>query len=121
MINDSPKWAVFILERIKHGKIFLDGNEIGVHGLFHIERVNITLKAGNIFYPIVAKPVEGYTFAFWLSSATTGWIGSTYIDTPTSSTTNIWISYPNGSALDAQANGVNIVSAFAVYIKNSVA
>ena len=99
----------------------LNNQIIGMHGLFHSERVDKIVKAQTIVYPIAAPTVEGYTFAFWLSSATTGWVGSTYIDDVTSSSANIWVAYPNGSDLDAKANGINAVSAFAVYIKNPVA
>lgn len=94
---------------------------IGMHGLFHIEKVEKTVKAQTISYPIVAPTVEGYTFAFWVSSATKGWIGSIYIENPTNSSSNIWVAYPNGSDLDARANGYNTVTASAIYIKNSVA
>ena len=89
-----------------------------MHGFFHIETVNKTVKAQTIQYPIVAPTVEGYQFVFWLSSATVQWVGSTYIDDPTYHSSNIWIAYPNGSDLDARANGYNAVTAFAVYIKN---
>lgn len=99
----------------------LNNQIIGMHGLFHIERVDKTVKAQTFQYPIVAPAVEGYQFVFWLSSATTNWVGSTYIDNITSSSADIWIAYLSSSDLNAQANGINAVSAFAVYIKNSVA
>lgn len=91
------------------------------HGLFHIETVDKTVKAQTIQYPIVAPTVEGYQFVFWLSSATVRWVGSTYIDDPTYYSPSIWIAYPQISNLDEQANGVNLVRGFAVYIKNPVA
>lgn len=92
-----------------------------LHGLFHIERVDKTVKAQTTKYQIVAPTVEGYQFLFWLSSATVNWIGSTYIDDPTYYSPSIWIAYPQNSNLDAKANGVNLVRGFAVYIKNPVA
>lgn len=99
----------------------LNNQIIGMHGLFHIERVDKTIKAKTIDYPIVAPAVEGYQFVFWVSSATTNWVGSTYIDNATSSSANIWIAYPSSSDLVAQVNGYTLVTAFAVYIKNPVA
>lgn len=102
-------------------RMFADGKEIGVHGLFHLEQVDNIVRAKTISYPIVAKPVEGYTFVFWLHPRTEGWVGSTYIDGPNMSKANIWISNPASDGLNIFANGVNSVSAFAVYIKNSVA
>ena len=92
-----------------------------MHGFFHIEKVDKTVKAQTIQYPIVAPTVEGYQFVFWLSSATIQWVGSTYIDDPTYHSPSIWVAYPQNSDLDAQANGVNLVRGFAVYIKNPVA
>lgn len=104
-------------------RFFADGDELlcrkDLMKLFHIERVNKTVKAQTIQYPIVAPTVEGYQFLFWLSSATVNWIGSTYIDDPTYYSPSIWIAYPQSSNL--LANGTNIVRGFAVYIKNSVA
>lgn len=102
-------------------RLFEDGNEIGVHGLFHFERVDRIITAKNIYYPIVAKPVEGYKFALWLSPTTTGWAGSTYLEDPTNPSSKIWVAYPVGPALDVIANGGYKVSAFAVYIKDYIA
>lgn len=99
----------------------LSNQIIGMHGLFHIEKVDKTVKAQTIQYQIEAPTVEGYKFMFWLSSATVRWIGSTYIDDPTYYSPSIWVAYPQNSDLDAQANGVNLVRGFAVYIKNPVA
>lgn len=99
----------------------LSNQIIGMRGLFHIERVDKTIKAKTIQYPIAAPAVEGYQFVFWLSSATVNWIGSTYIDDPTYHSPSIWVAYPSSSDLNVQANGVNLVRGFAVYIKNPVA
>ena len=124
--NDNPATTDSILvgnqdnglKRTTLGKLV---DMFAVHGLFHFEKVEDIVQAKTINYPIAAKPVDGYTFAFWLSPSTAGWTGSTYIDTPTSSAANIWIAYPTGSGLDSLANGANKVAAFAVYVKNSVA
>lgn len=130
-----PRGSLFFANlKLEHGSVATDwcpnyadyyddlNNQIiGMHGLFHSEKVDKIVKAQTISYSIAAPTVEGYTFIFWLNSATTGWVGSTYIDIPTNSSSNIWVAYPNGSDLDANANGYNTVTAFAVYIKNSVA
>lgn len=95
-----------------------------VHGLLHFEQVNSVLKDGNTTnYPITAPDVSGYRFAFWLSPSTTGWVGSTYIDTPTSKNANIWIAYPDKGSdyLNASVNGSTSVSSIAVYVNNSIA
>lgn len=101
----------------------LSNQIIGMRGLFHTERVDKTLKAQTIQYPIAAPAVEGYQFVFWLSSATVNWIGSTYIDTPNSKNTNIWIAYPDKDSdyFNSSVNGSTFVSAFAVYVNNSIA
>lgn len=101
----------------------LSNQIIGMRGLFHIERVDKTIKAKTIQYPIAAPAVEGYQFVFWLSSATVNLIGSTYIDTPNSKNTNIWIAYPDKDSdyFNSSVNGSTSVSAFAVYVNNSIA
>lgn len=99
----------------------LNNQIAGMRGLFHIEKVDKTVKAQTIRYRIEAPTVEGYKFMFWLSSATIQWVGSTYIDDPTYYNPSIWVAYPQNSDLDVQANGANLVRGFAVYIKNPVA
>lgn len=124
--NDNPATTDSILvgnkdnglKRTTLGKL---GEMFAVHGLIHIERLDKLVEANTFQYAISAPNVEGYKFAFWLNSASTGWLASTYIDMPYQPNTNIWIVYPNGDDLNAQANGNNSVSAFAVYIKNEVA
>ncbi|NRN84115.1 hypothetical protein [Lactobacillus helveticus] len=128
--NDNPATTDSILvgnadngvKRTTLGKL---GDMFAVHGLFHIERVDQIIKSNTRSYPIEAKSVEGYQFAFWLSPTTTNWSGSVAIENSTQSSSNIWIDYPdmyNGSsALDNFVNGQAAVTAFAVYIKNSVA
>lgn len=92
-----------------------------VHGLFHFESVTTMVKAQTASYPIEAPTVEGYKFAFWLSTATVGWMGATYIESPTSQQNQIWIVNTPDSDLSVIANGNNRITAIAVYIKNSVA
>lgn len=127
--NNTPNSEIDLcLPKIELGSIatqwcpnYADYYDDLMPGFFHIETVDKTVKAQTIQYPIAAPTVEGYQFVFWLSSITVQWVGSTYIDTPTSSSANIWIAYPQNSDLDAKANGVNLVRGFAVYIKNPVA
>ena len=92
-----------------------------VHSLLHFEQISTLFKAQTINYSIEAPDIEGYQFAFWLSSSTAGWTGSTYIDSPTSKNANIWIANPSNADLSPFANGQNCLTATAVYIKNSVA
>lgn len=124
--NDNPATTDSILvgnednglKRTTLGKL---ADMFAVHGLLQFKTVSSVLQAQTINYPITAPTVDGYTFAFWLNSSTTGWIGSTYIELPTNQSTNIWVAYPTGDGLSPFANGANILSATAVYIKNSVA
>lgn len=128
--NDNPATTDSILvgnqdnglKRTTLGKLT---DMFAVHGLFHIERVDQIIKSKTAQYPIEAKSVEGYQFAFWLSPTPTQWSGSISIEDSTKSSSSIWINYPNlsqdSSALDSYANGRSAVTAFAVYIKSSVA
>lgn len=109
------------VKRTTLGKL---GDLFAVHGLLHFEQVNSVLKDENtIKYPITAPDVSGYRFAFWLSSSTIGWVGSTYIDTPNSKNANIWIVYPEKGSdrLNTSVNGNDAVSSIAVYVNNSIA
>lgn len=124
--NDNPATTDSILvgnadngvKRTTLGKL---GDMFAVHGLLHIERVDSIVQANTLNYPIVAKPVEGYTFAFWATSLSSYWIAPTYIEDPTIPSTTIWVAFPDGSNLQVTANGNTKVSAIAVYVKNSVA
>ena len=116
--------------KLEHGPVatdwcpnYADYYDDLMRGLFHTERVDKTLKAQTIQYPIEAPTVEGYQFVFWLSPSTAGWVGSTYIDTPNSKNASIWIAYPDKDSdyLKASVNGSTAVSSIAVYIKNPVA
>lgn len=125
--NDNPATTDSILignndngvKRTTLGKL---SDMFSVHGLLHMEHVDTTVKAQTIQYPIQAPTVNGYQFAFWLSSASEGWVGSTYIDYLDSATeANIWISSPSSDGLGAFTNGKCFLRAIAVYIKSSVA
>ena len=68
-------------------------------------------KASGSSVAISAPTVSGYSFLCWISSATSGWVGATYVQNITSQNTNIWVAAPNGS-------GTGNVIAFALYVKN---
>lgn len=68
-------------------------------------------KASGSHVSISAPTVNGYSFLCWISSATSGWVGATYVQTITSQNTNIWVAAPNLS-------GTGDVIAFALYVKN---
>lgn len=124
--NDNPATTDSILvgnkdnglKRTTLGKL---ADMFSVHGLFQFQKVNSLIQAQTIQYPVKAPAVEGYQFAFWLSPSTIGWTGATYIETPTDSSTNIWITSPSADGVSAFVKSGNYVSATAVYIKNSVA
>lgn len=125
--NDNPATTDSILvgnqdnglKRTTLGKL---GDLFAVHSLLHFEQVDTPLQAQTIKYPIQAPTVEGYQFVFWLSPASEGWVGSTYIDYVNSEkAANIWISNPSSDGLSTFVNGKTFVRAIAVYIKSSVA
>lgn len=68
-------------------------------------------KASGSSVAISAPTVSGYSFLCWISSATSGWVGATYVQNITSANTNIWVAAPNLS-------GTGDVIAFALYVKN---
>ncbi|OXC15453.1 hypothetical protein [Lactobacillus crispatus] len=124
--NNNPATTDSILVGNKHNGLKRTslGNladMFAVHGLFHIEQLKSLLKKQTDHYEINAPTVEGYRFAFWLAPTTIGWMGATYIERPDMPSSAIWMAYPQGDELDNLVNGNNSVSAFAVYIKNSVA
>lgn len=124
--NDNPATTDSILvgnqdnglKRTTLGKL---ADMFAVHGLFQFKQVTSLITAKNTGYSIEAPTVDGYQFVFWLSSSTIGWMGTTYVEEPTSQNTKIWVTYPASDSISTFANGSNVVSAYAVYIKNSVA
>ncbi|WP_301049777.1 hypothetical protein [Lactobacillus intestinalis] len=127
--NDNPATTDSILvgnkenglKRTTVGKL---GDMFAVHGLFHYENVYATLTDPKTqSYNIVAPDVEGYTFAFWLSSASNGSTFSSYVEHPLNKQTKVWIPL-DVVQLPYFANYINgntRIELAAVYIKNSVA
>lgn len=125
--NDNPATTDSILvgnqengvKRTTLGKI---GDMFAVHGLIHLEKTTTVLKADTYAYDISAPTVDGYTFAFWLTCVPTdGWAGSAYVAEPTWSSTQLYIAYPTGSALNVNVGNSNSLHAYALYVKSSVA
>lgn len=69
-------------------------------------------KAQGSSASLTAPSVSGYTFLHWIDSATTGWIGGTYIEDVSTSSTKIWVSSSTTSS------GTGSVNAWALYVQN---
>lgn len=69
-------------------------------------------KAQGSSASVTAPSVSGYTFLHWIDSATTGWIGGTYIEDVSASSTKVWVSASSASS------GTGSVNAWALYVKN---
>lgn len=68
--------------------------------------------------PIQAPEVAGYTFVFWVSSATLGSVRPSYVEGPNVPSTKVWIYYAQGedpSTLDPIKIGLE-----AVYVKSEL-
>lgn len=68
--------------------------------------------------PIQAPDVPGYTFVFWVSSATIGSIRPTYVEGPNQSSTKVWIYYAPGE--DATSIAPVKIGLEAVYVKSEL-
>ena len=74
-----------------------------------------TVTVGKVFGSYVslsAPSVSGYTFLCWVGSATTGWVGATYIESMNSASTRIWVS------ASTESSGTGSVNAWALYVQN---
>lgn len=74
-----------------------------------------TVTVGKIFGSYVslsAPSVSGYTFLCWVGSATTGWVGGTYIESMNSASTRIWV------CASTESSGTGGVNAWALYVQN---
>lgn len=74
-----------------------------------------TVTVGKVFgsYASLSAPsVSGYTFLCWVGSATTGWVGGTYIESMNSASTRIWVS------ASTESSGTGSVNAWALYVQN---
>ena len=126
--NDSPATTDSVLignskDGLKRTSIGAIGNLFAVKGLFHFKKLSVhTVPDPNTatspirsIKGVTAPDVPGYTFAFWLSSATSGDIYSSYVEDPMNKVTNIWLRITPGKT-DAV-----YVHVTAVYVKSTVA
>lgn len=127
--NDNPATTDSVLignstDGLKRTSVGAIGNLFAVKGLFHFE--TLTLHAGPNSNATAGAPytsclgctapdVPGYTFEFWLSSATAGDIYPSYVDNPTNKVANVWLDILNGSTKAIY------VTVTAVYVKSTVA
>lgn len=68
--------------------------------------------------PIQAPNVPGYTFAFWLSSATLGSVRPSYVEGPNQASTKVWIYYAQSE--DIASIGPIKIGLEAVYVKSEM-
>lgn len=68
--------------------------------------------------PIQAPDVPGYTFAFWVSSATIGSIRPSYVEGPNQASTRVWIYYAPSE--DIAGAGPIKIGLEAVYVKSEM-
>lgn len=68
--------------------------------------------------PIQAPEVAGYTFAFWISSATLGAVRPTYVEGPNVPATKVWIYYVPGE--DVASIAPIKIALEAVYVKSEL-
>lgn len=79
--------------------------------LFRFKTVGGILPSEGIDHVAIEAPdIDGYTFVFWLNSASVGNVNSSYVETPTAKSTNIWA---NGSKNEwFQSTAVYVKSGF---------
>lgn len=59
--------------------------------LFKFKNVGGYLPAEGISHIAIEAPdIDGYTFVFWLNSASVGRVNSSYVEKPNYKSTNIW-------------------------------
>lgn len=79
--------------------------------LFKFKTVGGKLPAdGTSHVAIEAPDIDGYTFVFWLNSASIGAVNSSYVETPTDKSTNIWATGSNNEWF--QSTAVYVKSGF---------
>ena len=64
------------------------------------------------YVSLSAPSVSGYTFLCWIGSATTGWVGGTYIESMNSASTVVWV------CASTESSGTGDVNAWALYVEN---
>ncbi|MCG0810338.1 hypothetical protein IMAU10576_02469 [Lactiplantibacillus plantarum] len=124
--NDNPATTDSVLignstDGLKRTSVGAIGNLFSVKGLFHFETVtgqtDPTQKAlgANRIVTISAPAVPGYSFAFWLNSATIDNTMPSYVDIPNVPQSHVWVEFP-----DSWTTPVKIMVT-AVYVKSTVA
>lgn len=68
--------------------------------------------------PIQAPNVPGYTFAFWVSSATIGSVRPSYVEGPNQASTKVWLYYAPSE--DIASAGPIKIGLEAVYVKSEM-
>lgn len=133
--NNNPATTDSVLignsqDGLKRTTLGTIGNMFSVHKALHFEQVgnNANTAASQITnpaatnvdcsYPIEAPSVPGYSFACWVNSTTNGFISSSYIASPLSSSATVWLhNAPVGPIKSSSTS----VTAVAMYVKNELA
>lgn len=124
--NDNPATTDSVLignstDGLKRTTVGAIGNLFSVKGLFHLETVTgqtnptLTDPGANKRVGITAPNVPGYSFAFWLSSATIDNVMPNYVDYPNVQQASVWVDTPDGTKTPVK------VMVNAVYVKSTVA
>lgn len=124
--NDNPATTDSVLignstDGLKRTTVGAIGNLFSVKGLFHLETVTgqtnptLTDPGANKNVGITAPDVPGYSFAFWLSSATIDTVMPNYVDYPNVQQAHVWVDTPNEMSTPVK------VMVTAVYVKSTVA
>lgn len=69
-------------------------------------------------YAIEAPSVPGYSFVCWINSATNGFISSSYVASPLSSSATVWL---HNAPVGPIKSSSNSVTAVAMYVNNNLA
>lgn len=79
--------------------------------LFKFKTVGGELPADGVSHVAIKAPdIDGYTFVFWLNSNSVGNVSSSYVETPTAKSTNIWATGVNNEWF--QSTAVYVKSGF---------
>lgn len=90
-----------------------NGNWTAVSKRLTVRSTSVSVnKASGSSVSITAPSVSGYTFSHWINTATSGWIGATYIESVSASSTKVWVSASSASS------GTGNVNAWALYVEN---
>lgn len=90
---------------------FVDGLNVSGGALLKTSKITVSInKTSGSSVSITAPSVSGYSFVCWIGCATSGWVGSTYIQNMSAISTNI------GNPTQGQS-GTGNVEAWALYSK----